>query len=503
VTRFGQRARSVLRRWTPGGRAAAAAPADTRIELQPGSNGHRGGWLHDLNGRLHLRHGHAGVGADERVAVAAPEVGPSVPDDTQVLQVLDLAMRVGEVLLSSGEGVGETTETMLRLADAGGLPTCEVDITFTSMTMSCHRGMVAPPVTTMRLVRYRSLDLTRLTDVAILVGRVEREELSFIEAATELDAITRARHPYPRWLTTAAWGGMAASVAVLLGGGVVAAAVAFGATGVIDRIGRLLNRYRLPLLFQQMAGAMLATGITAVLMYFSLLPDGTQPSLVVAAALTVLLSGLSVVGAVRDAIDGFFLTAAGRAGEITMFSTGLLGGVVLVLKAALVFGVELSVAGPLPSSSWSLAVRAFAAGMTSGLFALAGYTPVRYLPAAAGTGAAAWLVYTLLQQAGFGPVVATGIAAIGLGTFSGLLHRLTGVPRLVIRLGAITPLLPGLTAYQGFYQLAMTGVSDGLVTVMLALAIGLSLAGGVALGEWLTTQLRPATPLSAPGAGAK
>jgi len=52
--------------------------------------------LHDLNGRLHLRHGHAGIGADELVAVA-PEVGPSVPDDTQVLQVLDLAMRVGEV----------------------------------------------------------------------------------------------------------------------------------------------------------------------------------------------------------------------------------------------------------------------------------------------------------------------------------------------------------------------------------------------------------------------
>jgi uncharacterized membrane protein YjjP (DUF1212 family) len=499
VTRFGQRARSALRRWTPRGRAEAAT--EPPAEFEPSSNGHRGGWLHGWNGRLHLRHSQ-GVGADDRL-VLAPEVGPSVPDDSQVLQVLDLAMRVGEVLLSSGEGVAETTETMLRLADAGGLPTCEVDITFTSMTMSCHRGMVAPPVTTMRLVRYRSMDLTRLTDVAMLVGRVEREELSFTEAATELDAITRARHPYPRWLTTAAWAGMAASVAVLLGGGVVAAVVAFGATGVIDRIGRLLNRYRLPLFFQQMCGALLATGITAVLLYFSLLPPGTRPSLVVAAALTVLLSGLSVVGAVRDAIDGFFLTAAGRAGEITMFSAGLLGGVVLVLKAALVFGVELSVAGPLPSSNLSLAVRAFAAGMTSGLFALAGYSPVRYLPAAAGTGAAAWVLYTLLQQAGFGPVVATGIAAIGLGVFSGLLHRLTGVPRLVITLGAITPLLPGLTAYQGFYQLAVTGVADGLVTVMLALAIGLALAGGVALGEWLTTQLRPATPLSAPGVGEK
>jgi len=427
-----------------------------------------------------------------------------VPDDTQVQLVLDLAIRVGEVLLSSGEGVAETTSIMLRLADAGGLPTCEVDITFTSITMCCHRGMVAPPVTTMRLVRYRTLDLTRLNDVSRLLDRIEREELDLSRAAAELDVVTRAKHPYPRWVTTLAWAGMAASVAVLLGGGPVAAFVAFGATGVIDRIGRLLNRYGLPMFFQQMAGALLATGITAVLLYFSLLPEGTRPSLVVAAALTVLLSGLSVVGAVRDAIDGFFLTAAGRAGEITMFSAGLLGGVVLALKAALVFGVELSVAGPLPSSNLSLAVRAFAAGLAAGLFALAGYSPVRYLPAAAGTGAAAWAISTLLQQqARFGPVVATGIAAVGLGIVSGVLHRTTAVPRLVITLAAITPLLPGLTAYQGFYQLAVTGVADGLVTVMLALAIGLALAGGVALGEWLTTGLRPPSPFSPPRAGAK
>jgi uncharacterized membrane protein YjjP (DUF1212 family) len=373
VTRFGQRARLALRRRTP-----ARRPPEAQLESQPVPNGHRGGWLHDLNGRWHLRHSDNGV-TTEAVLLpgAAPEAGPSVPDDSQVLQVLDLAMRIGEVLLSSGEGVGETTATMLRLADAGGLPTCEVDITFTSITMSCHRGMVAPPVTTMRLVRYRSMDLTRLTDLARLVDRVEREVLGFTEAATELDAITRARHPYPRWLTTLAWSGMAASVAVLLGGGPVASVVAFFATGVIDRIGRVLNRYQLPMFFQQMTGALLATGITATLLYFSLLPAGVQPSLVVAAALTVLLSGLSVVGAVRDAIDGFFLTAAGRAGEITMFSAGLLGGVVLVLKAALVFGVELSVVGPLPSSNLSLAVRAFAAGMTSGLFALASYSPVR------------------------------------------------------------------------------------------------------------------------------
>jgi uncharacterized membrane protein YjjB (DUF3815 family) len=224
----------------------------------------------------------------------------------------------------------------------------------------------------------------------------------------------------------------------------------------------------------------------------------------VAAAITVLLSGLSVVSAVRDAIDGFFLTAAGRAGEIGMYSAGLLAGAVLGLKAALVFGVELAIAAPLPATNASLAVRAVAAGLTAGLFALAGYTPVRYLAAAAGTGAGGWVIYTLLDQANFGPVVSTLVAAIALGVSSGILYRRFGVPRLVISLAGITPLLPGLTAYRGFYQLAVTGVADGLVTVMVALAIGLALAGGVAFGEWLTRGVdrREPTPITgATGAG--
>ena len=99
-------------------------------------------------------------------------MGPRVPDDARVQQVLDLCMRVGEVLLSSGEGADETTETMLKLAEVSGLPSVDVDVTFTSITICCHRGMAAAPMTSMRLVRYRSLDLTRLTEVGRIVTRI-------------------------------------------------------------------------------------------------------------------------------------------------------------------------------------------------------------------------------------------------------------------------------------------------------------------------------------------
>ena len=72
-------------------------------------------------------------------------------------------------------------------------------------------------------------------------------------------------------------------------------------------------------------------------------------------------------------------------------------------------------------------------------------------------------------------MAAAGVAATVVGLAAGLLRRgrgRGGVPPLVVTLAGITPLLPGLTAYRGFYQLAVEGVADGLVTVTLALASG-------------------------------
>src|ERR1700754_3814007 len=201
-------------------------------------------------------------------------LGPSVPDDARVQQVLDLCMRVGEVLLSTGEGADETTKTMLRLASACGLSAVDVDITFSSITMCCHRGMAAAPVTTMRLVRYRSLDLTRLEQVASVVERVERAELDLESASTALADAVRAPHPYPRWVATTGWAGLAAAVALLLGAAPITALAAFVVTAAIDRIGRVLNRWGLPAFFRQVVGGMLATGATLALFRSGVVPAG-------------------------------------------------------------------------------------------------------------------------------------------------------------------------------------------------------------------------------------
>ncbi|GAY08724.1 threonine/serine exporter ThrE family protein [Pseudonocardia sp. N23] len=419
------------------------------------------------------------------------EVGPKVPDDARVQEVLDLCMRVGEVLLSSGESVDEVTETMLRLARVGGLSAVEVDITFTSVTMCCHRGKVAAPVTSMRLVRYRSLDLTRLAAVRQLVAEVEAGNADVRTAAKALSAVTSAPHPYPRWVATAGWALLAGTLAILLGGAPVTAALAFVVTALIDRTGRLLSRWGLPTFFLQVVGGLFATLSTVGLLAAGVFPDGARPSLVVAAGITVLLSGLSVVSTVQDAITGYYVTAAGRGVEIALLSAGLLTGVVIGLKLGFEVGVALEVSGDVSVSVGRFWLSLLLGAVAAAAYALAGYAPLRTLPLAGVAGAAGWGMYWLLSQvADTGPIAATGIAAVVIGVFSGVLKRTTKVPTLVVTLAGITPLLPGLTAYRGFYQLAVQGVAEGLVTVTLALAIGLALAAGVALGEFV---VRPRT----------
>jgi uncharacterized membrane protein YjjB (DUF3815 family) len=199
---------------------------------------------------------------------------------------------------------------------------------------------------------------------------------------------------------------------------------------------------------------------------------------------------LSVVGTVQDAISGYYVTAAGRAAEIALLSAGLLTGVILGLQLGLVLRLTLNPAEPVSADVGQFGISTFAAATAAGMFALACYAPLRSLPVAGLTGGIGWAIYGALTLfAHLGPVVATCVAATVVGVAAGISRR-AGAYSQVIILSGIIPLLPGLTAYRGFYQLAARGVVDGLVTIMLALAIGLALAAGVALGDFMA---RPRT----------
>ncbi|WP_188831288.1 threonine/serine ThrE exporter family protein [Nocardia camponoti] len=433
--------------------------------------------------------------ADSVVAVPAPVQPIDLADDAQVSEVLDLAVRVGEVVLSAGTGVVDTTAQVRFIASTYGLSQCDIDVTFDAIRIWADRGPRLPPASDMRVVKYRSLDFTRLAAVDRLTRRLRTQLVPIGEAHAALDEIVSSRHPYPRWVSTAAWSLLAASIAVLLGGDYALAAISFATTAVIDIVNRMLHKLGLPLFFQHIVGGVLAAAPAIALTAYS--PEWRDDAaLIVAAGITVLLSGQQLVGSVQDAITGAPVTATARMLEVLMMTGGIVAGIGLALRFSTLFGVAVpSIGESAGRSTEYLAIKLIAGAVAAVAFALACYAERRALFAAALSGAGGTMVFLAIGDIGFGPVVSSGVAATAIGLVGGLMARRALTPPLVVAVAGITPLLPGLKVYRGLYALLEDETLLGFGQILGAFGVGCALAAGVILGEWFDRLLsRRAAP---------
>ncbi|WP_272902671.1 threonine/serine exporter family protein [Nocardioides sp. WS12] len=181
-------------------------------------------------------------------------------DDPRTLhRTLDLCLKVGEVLLSSGAGAADVVATMRALSRALGVRQSQIDVTFTSLAMSVQQGPDESPVTQIRQVTQREIDYEDLTRVDQLARDVVAGRTNLEEARTTLARIVSSGHVRPRWAATLGWGLMCCGIAVQLGGGPVVVLVAMLAAVCIDRLQLLMTRRRLPVFYQQIAGGVVAT----------------------------------------------------------------------------------------------------------------------------------------------------------------------------------------------------------------------------------------------------
>jgi uncharacterized membrane protein YjjP (DUF1212 family) len=416
---------------------------------------------------------------------------PAADDAThspiEAYRVLDLALRAGEIFLAGGAGASDVTATILAITNACGLRRVECDITFTSISVSCQPSPGAPPVTGMRLVRRRSLDYTRVTEVHNLVqdlvdGRIDQET-----AEARLRTAARAPHPYRRWSVALSRALLAAAVGVLLGGGLIVVAAAFLATLLADRINRALDAREVPEFYQNVFGGVVATGVAIGLVAVD---ADVRPSLVVAAGIVLLLPGVTLVGAVQDAITGFLVTASARAFETFLLTAGIISGVAVALSLGVRLDVPVRITAPPPVGLSDVPLQIAAAAVVSGAFAVSTYSPRRTIPAAAAAGAIGWAAFSLANQLELDTALSTALAAVLVGLGSHTFAYRQKVPALLYIAAGIIPLLPGLTIYRGMFRSTNGDSIGGITTLGQAVSIGLALAAGVILGQFLAQPAR-------------
>jgi len=165
---------------------------------------------------------------------------------------------------------------------------------------------------------------------------------------------------------------------------------------------------------------MLATLVAVAAYYFA----GEGLTALVATGIVMLLSGMTLVGAMQDAVTGYLITAVSRLAEAVFLTAGIVTGILAGLQVAEMVGVTIE-----------LQVNA-AETVTMSNHALA-------MPLAVAGAALAELVLIGLGAVGFGQVAATGVAAAGVGFLATLISIRRKAPALLTVTAGIMPLLPG------------------------------------------------------------
>ncbi|MEV7724380.1 threonine/serine exporter family protein [Streptomyces sp. NPDC087917] len=410
-------------------------------------------------------------------AQKASEAGPPVG------RVLDLTLRIGELLLAGGEGAEDVEAAMFAVARSYGLDRCEPTVTFTMLSITHQPSLVDDPVSANRTVRRRGTDYNRLAAVFRLVDdiSVDEMEVSLEEAYRRLAEIRRNRHPYPGWVLTAAAGLLAGAASTLVGGGVVVFfAAAIGAV-LGDRLAWLCAGRGLPEFYQFVVAGMPPAALGVGL---QLAPIDVRASAVITGGLFALLPGRALVAAVQDGLTGYYITASARLLEVMYLFIGIIMGVLVVIY----LGVHLGGSEPNPEEALEITQRPVLQIVASMVlvftFAILLQQERSTVLIVTLNGGVAWATYGALHYAGGIPPVPSTAAAAGLvGLFGQLFSRYRFASALPYTTAAIGPLLPGSATYYGLLLIAQNHPDQGLASLTNAAAIAFAIAIGVNLGS--------------------
>lgn len=403
----------------------------------------------------------------------------------EVYESLDLALRIGEILLSSGAGAADVTATMLAVTRACGVNHVVADVTFVDLAVRHQPTLDEPAVIQIRRVTRRAVDYADLVEVDDTVNRLVAGELTRTEARDQVARIVSTGHQRHRWAVTLGWGLMGTGVALTLGGTPVVCLLAFLAACAIDATQMLLPRYRIPAFYQQAAGGFVATIIAVAA---AATPLDVNPSRVVTTGIVMLLAGVGILGATQDALNGFPVTASARLIDATLDTTGIIVGVGAGLTVGDLAGIGLPSFKPGAAGLAEAGVTVVGASLAAASFAFASYAPLRSLVAVALVGALGQGVLLAVDSSDAGRTWGSAAAAVTIGAVCYLVAGRFRVPPLVVVVPAIVPLLPGIEIYRGLALLAEG--KDGVLQLASALATALALAAGVILGQYLARPLR-------------
>lgn len=396
-------------------------------------------------------------------------------------QVLDLAGAIGRGLLESACSAADTVETVRQVCRSGGLEHVAAHVSHTKLTLS-WRPPGQEPMARVETIGPRSFDYGRQTRFRNLAQRVTDGRLDLDAAQLAATEAEGARGAYPGWTIYPLAGSAGASAAILFGGDWRAALAAFAANVLLAWVMPALGSRGWPAFYLQIIAGFVGQLAALAL---RLIDPGINASVVVIAVILIMFAGMTTTGAVKDAITGWELTAAGRLMEAVVNTAGLVVGIRGGLLVSERLGVDMAIVADVARADFPLWGLMLASAFVGGAFSMVAQSPPRVIAPTATLAALSWLIFAAATgPLGLPAAWASGLSAVAAGAIGVLLARWLRACVDGFAVAAVVPLMPGILIYQGLWKLGgdLSGATESLVA---AAATALALAVGLTFGEYL------------------
>lgn len=406
---------------------------------------------------------------------------------TPNMRALRLAMRLSDWLLSMGVPAHSVVHIALRVTDVYCKRKVHIDISFNQIVLSQDRGIDREPLTLVRTISPRNTDYRLMHKLQSLASKIAEGRILLDDAEKQLDQILEHAKKYPRIVYYFASGGLAAGSAALYTSSLPTIFASFVVGFLIGFLLDLLARIALPPFFTQITAALSITLLAAGSLW--LIKNGyinflaaSAPTIITVGVVVLLVAGMMIVGAIQDAIDEYYVTAAARILKVAMMTLGIVMGVGIGLYVAKKFGLSFETT-PDRLSFTAVSYQYIGAIIISASFALGNNArPLELLI----TGASGFMGYYALLgmlELGLPAIPANAVAGLIVGFTATIVSRVLHIPSQAIIDSGIVPLVPGLLLYNGLMALvASPTTTEGSSLLLRAILIAVAIAAGASFG---------------------
>jgi uncharacterized membrane protein YjjP (DUF1212 family) len=239
-----------------------------------------------------------------------------------------LALLAGELLLSNGAETNRVEDTMHRILSSAGFPDAESFVVSTGVFVSIHAE--SGDMTSMKRIAKLSYDVQKLIRVNDISRSFAENRLTPGEAVAKLEGIRSGTSGYAySFVKLFAAGITCGSFAYLFGGGLMDCLNAFFTGFILQVLLFQLRRVRVAdVLINIMGGIMIAFLSLTIIN----LGVGTNLDFVVIGSLMLLVPGLTLTNAVRDVLEGDYLSGSARLMNALLVAISIACGVGITIK---------------------------------------------------------------------------------------------------------------------------------------------------------------------------